>query len=137
MSDEKIKQKLQEKYMELQMVSMHMRQYQQQADAIEQQCNELDAVHKALDDLNRSQPDEGFVTVTPGVMVKAKVEKTDRVVVNVGSGVFVEKSTAATRDDIAAQSAELRHVQQELALQFEKLAEKAQKVEKELQLLVK
>lgn len=131
------KEELQEKYMELQMVHMNMRQYQQKVEQLEQQCNELDAVHKALDDFKDTKPDEGFVTLTPGVLARARVLETQKVIVNVGAGVFVEKDVAGTRDDIASQSLEIRQVQQELNLQFEKLAEKAAKVEKELQALVK
>jgi len=129
--------KLQEKYMELQMLNMHMQQFQQKAQAIEQQCMELDQAHQALEVLAQTKTSDSFVTVTPGVLVRGKVEDTEHVIVNVGSGVLVEKTLKETAKDIGAQVVELRQIQQEVQAQLDQLMVKAAAVERELQVLVK
>lgn len=130
-------EKMQEKYMELQMLNMHVQQFQQKAQAIEQQCAELDQAQQALETLAGSKESESFVTVTPGVLVRGKVEDTENVIVNVGSGVLVEKPLMETVKDIAGQVTELRQIQQEVQAQLEQLSVRATAAEQELQELVK
>ncbi|MBW3018878.1 hypothetical protein KY329_01700, partial [Candidatus Woesearchaeota archaeon] len=85
------------KYMEMQMINSQMRQLQQQAEIIEQQCIELERAQLALDDLTKTKVgSESFVTLAPGIFSKAKLESADTVIVNVGASVFVEKNAAQT-----------------------------------------
>jgi len=130
-------QKLQEKYMELQMLNAHMQQFQQKAQAIEQQCGELDQAQQALEAISETKESESFVTVTPGVLARGKIEDTEHVLVNVGSGVLVEKPLKETVKDIAAQVSELRQIQQEVQSQRDQLTVKATAAEQELQELVR
>lgn len=127
-----------QKYMELQLLQHQLQQVQQQVQALESQSGEMDDVVQVLDDFAVTKPgSESFVTLTPGLFVKAKIAETDKVLLNVGAGAVVEKSIPDAKKVIAAQAVELRKLQQELSEQLQKLAGNAQKVQAELRNLIK
>jgi prefoldin alpha subunit len=128
---------MQKKYMELQMVDHQMKQIQQQVEALEAQSAELDMVQAALDDFSKSKNDsELFVTVTPGIFAKAKLEKNDSVLLSVGSGVVVQKNIPDAKKVLAGQVVEMRKLQEELSGQLDKLSKHAEKVQEELKKLI-
>jgi len=101
-----------QKYMELQMFQYQMQQVQKQTQALEAQAAEMDVVQEALDDFSRSKAgSDMFVTLTPGLFVKAKLENADSVLLNVGVGTVVQKKVSEAKELIAAQGAELRKLQ--------------------------
>ena len=127
-----------QKYMELQMIQHQMQQIQQQVQALESQAGEMDIVQQALDDFASSKPgSDSFVTLTPGLFVKAKLLETDKVLLNVGAGATVQKSIPEAKEIIAAQGVELRKLQQELTEQMGKITERAEKLQEELRKLLK
>lgn len=127
----------QQKFMELQMLQMQMQQVQKQVQALESQADELDVVTQALDELSKSKVgSETFVTVTPGVFVKAKLEEVDKVLLNVGGGAVVEKSIPDAKRIVSEQAEELRKLQNELSGQLEQFSARAQKGQEELRKLV-
>ena len=68
-------------------IKKQMKQFQQKMEAVEQQCMELEQAQNTLVVLSETSPSESFVTVTPGVLAKGKLEKSGNVLVNVGSGI--------------------------------------------------
>jgi len=134
----KNEQEVQQKYMEMQMVQMQMQQVGQQVQALEAQANEMDVVNQALEEFSRSEIDSDmFVTLTPGLFVKAQLKQTDKVLLNVGGGAVVEKTIPEAQNIVSTQGGELRKLQEELSGQMKKLGERAQQVQLELQKLVK
>ena len=126
-----------QKYLELQLIQRQVQQIQQQIQALEAQAGEMDVVLQALDDFSRAkQGSESFVTLTPGLFVKAKLEKTDSVLLNVGGGAVVQKSIPDAKNVVAGQTVELMKLQQELTEQLQKLADHAEKVQEELRKLI-
>jgi prefoldin alpha subunit len=126
--------KLQQKYMELQLLYQQMKQEQKQVEAIEQQAAELDEIQQSLDALTASkQGSELWVPVSSGIFVKARLEDTKNLAVNVGSGTVVSKDVPATKAMLAAQAKDMRAFQTELVSRAEKLAERAVELKQELQ----
>jgi len=104
---------------------------------LEQQAGEMDIVQLALDDFAMSKAGSpAVVTLTPGLFVKAKLDETDKVLLNVGGGAVVEKTIPEAKKVIATQSTELRKLQEELAEQLQKLASTAEKAQDELRKLI-
>jgi prefoldin alpha subunit len=126
-----------QKYMELQMMQHQAQQIQQQVQALEQQADEMDIVQQALDEFAVAKAGSpAIVTLTPGLFVKAKLEETDSVLLNVGGGAVVQKSIPDAKKVIAEQSTELHKLQEELSAQLQKLAANAEKVQDELRKLI-
>jgi len=129
---------LKQKYMELQMIQQQLQQVQQQVQALESQADEMDAVQQALDEFSKTKiGSEMFATLTPGLFVKAKLEKNDSVLLNVGGGAVVEKTIPEAKEIISVQATELRKLQSELGEQMKTLNSHAMGVQGELQKLIK
>ncbi len=136
--NEKNKEQIQKKYFELQVLQHQLQQVQQQVQAIESQVMEMDVVQSVLDEFGKSKPGSDlFVTLTPGIFVKAKLEKSDSVLVNVGGGAVVQKSVPEGINLIAEQSVELRKLHGDLLEQMHMLTKRAESLQEELQKLVK
>ncbi len=126
-----------QKYMELQMIQRQVQQIQQQIQALEAQSGEMDIVLQALDEFSTSKPgSDAFVTLTPGLFVKAKIEQTDSVLLNVGGGAVVQKSIPEAKQIVSGQTVELSKLEQELTEQLHKLAERAEHLQEELRKLI-
>lgn len=135
--DEEQQQKLQQKYMELQMVDQQMKQIQKQVEAIEKQAGDIEEVQQSLDSLGNSKPgSEMWVPISNGIFLKAKLEDNKKLGVNVGSSTVVMKDIPSTKEMLADQATEMRKFQAEIVEQFEKMAERAAELQAELQDLV-
>ncbi len=127
-----------EKYMELQMLQNQLVQVQKQLQALDAQSNEMEAVQQVLDEFSSSKVhSDMYATLTPGLYVKARLEANDSVLLNVGGGAVVQKSIPDAKKIVAEQGVELRKLQEELSVQFHKLAEQAERTQDELRKLVK
>lgn len=127
---EKEKQELQKKYLELQMIQQQMMQVQRQSQEILSQVEEMGFVKTALDDfLNAKKGDEMFVTLTPGILVKAKLEQENEVLLNVGGGAVVQKSVPDAKRVISEQESELKKINAELSEQLDKLVTRAREIQ--------
>ena len=126
-----------QKYLELQLIQRQVQQIQQQIQALDSQSGEMDIVLQALDDFAVAKPgSESFVTLTPGLFVKARIEQTDAVLLNVGGGAVVQKSIPEAKNIVSGQTVELRKLEEELTAQLQKLAERAEKLQEELRKLI-
>jgi len=126
-----------QKYMELQMLQHQLQQVQQQIRALDSQSMEMDSVLVALDELSKSEPCESFVTLTPGLFVRAKITDTQNVLLNVGAGVVVEKSVDDAKVVISEQCDELKKLQEELTEQLQKMVASSKKLQEELRDMLK
>jgi prefoldin alpha subunit len=132
--DEEQVKKLQQKYMELQILDQQMKQIQKQVEAAERQAAEIEEVQKSLDELGSSKiGSEMFVPISNGIFLKAKLEDNKSLAVNVGSNTVVKKDIPSTKAMLDEQATDLRKFQAELAGQFEKMAERAAELQSEMQ----
>jgi len=132
--DEKKQKELQEKYMELQVLDQQMQQFQQQIQQLDEQIMELAYTKQSLDELKETKKGTDiFVSVSPGIFAKAKIEDPDDLLVNVGSNTSVKKSIEGTKKIIDEQQKELANVHVQLNQSVQKLANKAMEIEKDLE----
>ncbi len=135
---EQLEQAATKKYMELQMLGQKMQQMQEQLQQLEAQVEGVDDTNQSLDELSTVKDGtEILVPVANGIFVKAHIQSTKELLVNVGSHVNVAKGIPDVKRLLVTQSEELRKVQQQLAVQLKELTDIAQTTEKELHALVK
>ena len=126
-------QELQQKYMEMQMISQQMQQTQKQIQMLGQQLQELELTREALDDISKTEPEtEIRVPLASGIFVKGKITDNKEVFVNVGAGTSVKKTIAEAQALIDNQLKELKDFRTQTELSLQQLASKAQVLEKEL-----
>ena len=124
---------IQKKYMEYQIIGERIKQLQQQLQTAEQQLMEIMATMQSLDDFSTlKENDEILVPVNNGIFAKASLKKENKLLVNVGSSVVVDKSVEETKNLIEKQKDEMEGIRGKIALNLNKLIEKAQSLEKEL-----
>lgn len=132
------KQKLlQSKYMEYQVLEQQLKQIQEHMQKMEEQVGETVAVVQSLEELNGKEPgSEVLVPISNGIFFKAKKGDVDKFLVNVGSGIVVEKDFKSTKELIDARAIEIEKYREQLSGEMVKIIEKYQKIEKELEQLV-
>ena len=108
------KEDLEKKQLELQALSSHIKNIQQQIISLEQQHIELNKLEEDLKDIKNFSNVEMFVNLGSGVFVKGKLEKTNKVLMNVGSNIVINKDIEASREIIVKQASEIRNVIEEL-----------------------
>src|SRR3989338_2449099 len=93
----KDKQKeMQEKYIELQLLDQQIKQMQKQIQLVEQQVMELSSVKQSLDEIkNIEKGTEVLAPLSSGIFAKAEIKDIDKLLVNVGADVVIEKDLSS------------------------------------------
>ena len=129
--------KVQEMYMEFQVLEQHIRQLQKQLEAVTQQLIELTITSSSLDEFNKiRQGKEIFVPLSSGIFAKAGIKDTSGLLVNVGANVVVQKDVASTKKLIQKQMEEIKKIQEQMVGELEKLTSHAAQLEMNLQGMV-
>ena len=129
--------KAQELYMEFQVFDQHIKQVQQQLEAVTHQLIELSSTRNSLDELNKVMSGrEVFVPISSGIFAKANLHETSELLVNVGASVLVKKDIDSTKSLIQKQFEELKKIHQQMAEDLEKMKNHAARMEVQLQGLV-
>lgn len=97
-------QKLQQAYMQLQMIGQQLQELDTQANAINTQTAELQKLKEGIGELAGVKAGaKTFSQVGPGVFVKSQIADTSEILVNVGAGIFIGKLVPAAQDTINKQ----------------------------------
>ena len=128
------KKKLQEKYVELQLLSMQIKQVEEQLNALDQKTFELVNLRESLHNLHHTKANsKSFVPVGPGVFASGAIENTEEVLLNVGAGIMIRKNAHEAEESITKQIGQLEDLTLELSHDLKELATRAQAVEVELE----
>ena len=132
------KEKAQQMYSELQMIAGHMKQLQEQLEALEGQVLDNNKTQTNLEEIkNVEENTDIFAPVAAGIFIKAQIKDTKNVIVNVGGNTMVPKTTDAAKALLTEQLSEIRKVQHEITEQMAKLTKEAQVKEAQLVDLMK
>src|SRR3989338_10462685 len=113
-----MKEGIQKKYVELQLVAHQLEQVKNQVAALDVQSNEMGLVGIALDDFSKAKRGSNmFVTLTPGLFVKAELVEENSVLLNVGAGAMVQKTISEAKELVVDQERELKKLHDELSVQ--------------------
>ena len=119
---EKDSQELQQKYMEMQILSQQMQQIQQQMKMIENQLAEVATTKEALNDLKETKTgSEILAPVSNGIFLKGTLSDNQKLSINVGSGVVVEKTIPDVIKIIEEQETEIKKAYDQLTEKIETL----------------
>ena len=125
-------EKLKEKYIELSVIDAQLKELQQQLERFDEQLIEINSIKASIDELNDvKKGTKAMVSVHQGIFAGAMLENTDEFLVNVGSNVVVKKNAEQTKELLDRQMKELASAREQLLEQFQKLATKAEALQKE------
>jgi len=131
--DDEAERRLQQLYLEAQIIEQQLQVLQEHIQKIEQQMADIAYVLESLSDFRDLKPgQEILVPFSSGIFVKARLEDNQHFIVNVGSSVAVEKTAEETKKIILEQQEALAEAQLKYAEQYNKFIEKFESLERDL-----
>ena len=126
-------EQLQKKYFEFQMLMQQLQQMEQQINQVKQNVVELISLSSNLKQMKEvSNESDMYVPMGSGIFLKAKTLGSDKVVMNVGSGVCVTKSVDDAVSMVNKQVEELKGFVKTLEAQMEQGAQALQGLQQEM-----
>ncbi len=126
--------KIQQKYIELQIMDQQLRQLQQQINKIDEQLMELAITDQSIDELRTTKKNsETLVPIAPGIYAEGTIKDVESFVINVGANVAVKKSLEETKKLILQQIEEVSAYREDLANKMQNIANAAMKIEEEIE----
>jgi prefoldin alpha subunit len=134
MADE---QKIQELYVEFQLLTQHLKQLQQQHALLQQQMLEMVASVQSLEDIAKvKEGTEILVPLSSGVFTKAKIADTTNLIVNVGANAAVSKTAPQAKELMEKQLEDSAQLSAKISAQLEKFSKKAVALQSQLKELL-
>ena len=123
----------QQKMMELQILNQQSEQLRQQLANLEEQMSNLKNLEESLGALGKEEVGkEMFSPLSSGIFMKTNLRDNKEVLVAVGAGVVVQKSVKEAGDMLKDQEKKMELVLIQVRDEFEKFANSAATIEKEL-----
>jgi prefoldin alpha subunit len=129
----KYTQEQQEKYLQMQMMAQQIKATREQLQELEMQEHQISETLESLDNFKSTKiGSEIFVPMNTGIFAKAELKDNTKLLINVGSGVVVEKDVDGTKKIIETQIQEIRKVRTQLTHDLESLAMESHHLEHEI-----
>ncbi len=109
---------------DFQSVVYQLQELESYLNGVEQQLVEINNAISFVKEISSLNGGEGFVSLTSGIFVPARIEKVDKFLVNVGEKVLVEKTPEETLELLEEQKNTLLSYQQGLLEAFSQLYNK-------------
>lgn len=137
MTDQSKENKAQELYMEFKVLEQHIKQMQEQLEALTHQLFELHSTSNSLEEFRKiSAGKEIFVPLSSGIFAKASINDTSELLVNVGANTVVKKDVDSAKKLIQNQMEEVKKIQAHMVNELEKMTGHAAQIEMQLQSIV-
>ena len=122
----------QNKYVQLQMVDQQARQLQQYLQTFDQQLLEIRSVIISLNEFAKLKKGDSILApIANGIFVKAKLEDSHEVRVNVGNNTVVTKTIEGAVKMLEGQEAEINQYRSDVLAKFDELLKQAEALQKE------
>ncbi|MBU2104457.1 MAG: prefoldin subunit alpha [Nanoarchaeota archaeon] len=119
--------KQQELMFKFSLFEQHIRQLQQQIQAVEQAIVDMNSLNLGLDELVGKKDKEVFAPIGRGILAKTKLIS-EELLVDVGGKNFVKKSIPETKEMISNQIQKLEYAKRELEQNLEQVGKELEKV---------
>ncbi len=125
---------LKEKYLEYQSLVQQVQQLQQNLSAIENHILELTTLNENLQEVSKTKNlDDVFIPFGGGIFLNGKINNTNSVIMNVGAGVCVEKTTADASGIILKQLEDSKKIMEQLQEEFASYYTRIQELQAEFE----
>ena len=116
-------QKAQQLIQQMQMLENHFTQLTQQENSIISIIREANSAIHSINGTKTETESEGLVPIGMGVYVKSKIQSKDKVIMNIGSGVAIEKDQDAAINWLESRLKELEVALQNVNSQRQQVAD--------------
>jgi len=128
------KKKLEEKYIMMQLLDAQIRELEKEMSALETKNTELIKLKDSLDSLGKVK--KGAKSYSPlglGIYTASNITNTEKVLVNVGNNIIVEKDIANAKELVDNQLKQVEDITLKLAQNVQTLAARAHELQHEIQ----
>ena len=124
---------LKDKYAELRIASVQIKQLQQQIEALEEKRQELGTALSSLDELKNAQKKTAMLApITEGIFASATLDSSDELIVNVGGNVCVRKTVEEAKGMLKEKLQEILGYQEGMLEELNRLTDHAAALESQL-----
>ena len=116
-------QQAQQLMQQMQMLENHFSQFTQQENSIISIIREANSAIQSITETKEENESDNLVPVGMGVYVKSKIQSKDKVVINIGSGVAIEKDQNSALNWLESRLKELEVALQNINMQRQQVAE--------------
>ncbi|MEK6956242.1 MAG: prefoldin subunit alpha [Nanoarchaeota archaeon] len=127
-------QKIKEKYYEYQMTVQQIQQLQQNITNLEKHITELNKIDDNIETITKVELNqETLIPMGNGLFIRGTIKDTSRFIMNVGSGVCVEKTAEEARATVKKQLDEVSTLTDNMKVQVEELIVTIQELQEEIE----
>lgn len=138
MAKQEEQKEVEEKYMILQLIAGQLQEMQKQLESLEAKSGEIVGLKNSLAKLSSAKVNsKSYSSLGLGTFVESEIKNTGNVLVNVGAGVLVKKTTSEADELASMQLAQMDAVAQRLTHNINAMSARAQELESEIQGLLK
>jgi len=116
-------QQAQQLMQQIQMLENHFAQLTQQENSIISIIREANSAMQSITETKEENESDNLVPIGMGVYVKSKIQSKDKVVINIGSGVAIEKDQNSALNWLESRLKELEVALQNINMQRQQVAE--------------
>ena len=115
-----------------QMLEQKIRQTQEQLEAVERAIFDMSTINVGIEELKGKTGEEIMAPIGRGIFVKANLVS-ENIIVDVGSGNFIEKTIDETKDMISGQKEKMKGFKEELEKELDLINQDITKTMQEYQ----
>ena len=136
MKQSELSSEQQQAMLEIQLLHQRGKQLEAQSEAVGRQVSEMQEIAASLEEIDKNPEKEALFPVGKGIFLKSKIRSNKSLLLNIGSGVIIEKSIKETRELVEKQAEKLEEMKKghaseinSLSMKIEGLIRKVQKQE--------
>ena len=104
-------EKIKEKYVEYQILVQQLQQLQENINFLEKRILDLNLIYDHLGSITETEVGkEILVPLGEGIFLKGRLEDTEKIIMNISSGIFIEKTRQEAGEIIIKQIEEIRNL---------------------------
>ena len=124
---------MQKKYQEYQMLDQRIKQMQEQLQLVDQQTMEAMATLQSMEEFSKLEDkSELLIPISNGIFAKASLKKEEKLRVNIGAAVVVDKTIPQTKKLIEQQTEQIAELRDKIIENMNQLVAQAANIEKSL-----
>ncbi len=128
-------EEIQKKVLQFQFMESNLKTLQERAQILTQRIEEVQRTMLAIEDLDKTKPNEAFIPIGSGNFVQGSIQNTEEVLVNVGAGIVLKKKKDDSKKMLEDQLKEFERDMQEISNNAESILIELQKIQNDIQKL--
>lgn len=131
------KEDIQKKIVEFQVLEANLKILQDRTEKLNEKLEEFQSTKMAIEELKETKPNEALIPLGSGIFVTGNVEKSENLIVDIGSGIVLKRTRSETTEILENKLKEaekdIKNITEQsmsIILRLEKIREEVEKTHK-------